>query len=185
MSDSQVDISGQSGADQAPAPVDSRVAWVCQWLCNITMVVMLIIISAEAIARLFGLSLEMADEVGGYLLVALTFLSLSVCQVTGTFHHLGLLQPRLGPHGRAMWAVAFDLMALTFSAVLLWQLGRLELQSWQFGDVAPTQLQTPLWLPRLSMPIGTAALCFVLLASLIASIRRLGRVLNGQPETRA
>ena len=31
--------------------------------------------------------------------------------------------------------------------------------------------------PRLSMPIGTAALCFVLLASLIASIRRLDRVL--------
>lgn len=185
MSDALVDLSGQRGADQAPAAIDSRVAAVCQWLCNITLVVMLMLISAEAIARQFGVSLEMADEVGGYLLVALTFLSLSVCQVSGTFHHLGLLQARLGPRGRALWAVAFDLLALTFSAVLLWQLSRLELQSWQFGDVAPTQLQTPLWLPRLSMPIGTAALCFVLLVSLSASIRRLGRVLNGQPESPA
>ena len=45
---------------------------------------------------------------------------------------------------------------------------RLELSSWRFGDVAPTYLATPLWLPRLAMALGMLALCFSLCRTLIA-----------------
>lgn len=178
MSNTSIDMSVPQGSDERPAPLKSRVAIICEWLCCLTLAAMLIIISAEAVARLFGKSLEMADEVGGYLLVAISFLSLSVCQVSGSFHHLELLQPRLKPKAQAIWAIVFDLMALGCTLVILWQLCRLEIQSWAYGDVAPTELQTPLWLPRLSMPIGVGALVLVLFGSLIASIRRLARTLT-------
>ena len=38
------------------------------------------------------------DEIGGYMLAAITFLSLSVCQVNDSFHHVELVQARLSPH---------------------------------------------------------------------------------------
>ena len=175
MRDTSVEIINPEGVAERPAPLKSWVATICEWLCCVALGVMLLIISAEAVARLFGTSLEMADEVGGYLLVAITFLSLSVCQVSGAFHHLELLQPKLSARAQAVWAIVFDLMALSCSIVIFWQLCRLEMLSWAYGDVAPTELQTPLWLPRLSMPIGVGALILVLFGSLLASVRRLLR----------
>ena len=50
---------------------------------------------------------------------------------------------------------------------------RFELSSWRFGDVAPTYLATPLWLPRLAMVLGMLALCFSLCRTLIAEAKRL------------
>ena len=178
MSQAPVDLSGQEGADERPAPLNSIVARVSEWLCNLTLVAMLVIITAEAVARLFGHSLEMADEVGGYLLVAISFLSLAVCQVSGSFHHLELLQPRLSDRGRAMWSVIFNVLSLACTLVIFWQLCRLEMQSWAYGDVAPTELQTPLWLPRLTMPLGMFGLSLVLLRSLFESLTTLSRVLR-------
>jgi TRAP-type C4-dicarboxylate transport system permease small subunit len=178
MSQAPVDLSGQEGADERPAPLNSIVARVSEWLCNLTLVAMLVIITAEAVARLFGHSLEMADEVGGYLLVAISFLSLAVCQVSGSFHHLELLQPRLSDRGRAIWSVIFNVLSLACTLVIFWQLCRLEMQSWSYGDVAPTELQTPLWLPRITMPLGMFALSLVLLRSLFESLKTLGRVLS-------
>ena len=178
MSQAPVDLSGQEGADERPAPLNSIVARVSEWLCNLTLVAMLVIITAEAVARLFGHSLEMADEVGGYLLVAISFFSLAVCQVSGSFHHLELLQPRLSDRGRAMWSVIFNVLSLACTLVIFWQLCRLEMQSWSYGDVAPTELQTPLWLPRLTMPLGMFGLSLVLLRSLFESLATLSRVLR-------
>jgi TRAP-type C4-dicarboxylate transport system permease small subunit len=178
MSQAPVDLSGQEGADERPAPLNSVVASVSEWLCNVSLVAMLVIITAEAVLRLFGHSLEMADEVEGYLLVAISFLSLAVCQVSGSFHHLELLQPRLSPRGRAIWSVIFNVLSLACTLVIFWQLCRLEMQSWAYGDVAPTELQTPLWLPRITMPLGMFGLSLVLLRELIESMKALGQSLR-------
>ena len=128
---------------------------------------MLVVIGADIFTRyLFNFSFEVADELGGYMLVVMTFVSLSVCQVTNSFHQVELIQARLGPRGRALSAAIFDALAFAFSALLLWHFIRLELSSWRFGERAPTYLETPLWLPRLAMAIGVAALCFSIAAHL-------------------
>jgi TRAP-type transport system small permease protein len=66
----------------------------------------------------------------------------------------------------------FDLLSLGFCGVLIWQLTRFELQSWRSGDVAPTLLATPLWIPRLLMPIGSVAVAVSLLRSAALNLRR-------------
>ncbi len=47
--------------------------------------------------------------------------------------------------------------------MLAWQLVRLEIGTWRSEDVAPTLLATPLWLPRLAMPVGAVLLCLSIL----------------------
>jgi TRAP-type C4-dicarboxylate transport system permease small subunit len=135
---------------------------------------MLVVIGTDIFTRwALNFSFQVSDEIGGYMLATITFLSLSVCQVNDSFHHVELIQARLSERARALSAVFFDLLTFGFAGLLLWHYIRLELSSWRFGEHAPTYLETPLWLPRLVMAIGAAALCLAVLRTLAMHWRRL------------
>jgi TRAP-type C4-dicarboxylate transport system permease small subunit len=143
-------------------------------LCSLFLMAMIVLIAAEAIARnVFATSLQVTDEIGGYLLVAMTFISMSVAEAHGAFHRVELIQARVGKTVRMISQIVFDLMSLGASALVTWQLTRLTINSWRAEDVAPTPLQTPLWLPQSTMAIGMALLCFALLRTIIAKAKRL------------
>jgi TRAP-type transport system small permease protein len=151
---------------------------VCKLACVAALAVMLVVIGLDILTRsLLNFSFEISDELGGYMLVTICFVSLPVCQINDSFHHVELVQSRLSPFGRALSHVIFDLLSVGFGAVLLWQLVRFEMSSYRFANRAPTYLATPLWLPQLVMGFGTAALCFSLLRTLaadFAAMRALG-----------
>jgi len=151
---------------------------ICKFACVAALAVMLIVIGLDILTRsLFNFSFEISDELGGYMLVTICFVSLPVCQINDSFHHVELVQSRLSPFGRALSHVIFDLLSFAFGALLLWQLVRFEMSSYRFADRAPTYLATPLWLPQLVMAFGAAALCFSLLRTLaadVAALRELG-----------
>jgi TRAP-type C4-dicarboxylate transport system permease small subunit len=159
----EVPIAGASPIDIASEAV-----------CGLFLLAMIVMIGAEAIARnLLGTSLQVTDEVGGYLLVALTFLSLSVAESRGAFHRVEFVQMRLSPSGRMISQIIFELVSLAASALVTWQLVRLTLNSFRTEDVAPTPLATPLWMPQTSMGIGMALLCLALLRTIAAKVRYL------------
>src|SRR5208337_5332259 len=142
-----------------PTPSETLLERTCRTLCEIGIVVMATIVILEIITRnLFNLSFMISDELGGYIIVGITFLSLPVCQVNRAYHHVLLVQARLGPRTRAVSHLFFQLLSLGFCIVLIWQLARLTLQSYASGDVAPTMLATPLWIPQALMPLGCIAL---------------------------
>jgi TRAP-type C4-dicarboxylate transport system permease small subunit len=163
---------------RTPVP-EGIVEKLCKWASVAALVFMLLVIGLDIITRfVFNFSFEVSDELGGYMLVTITFVSLSACQANDSFHHVELVQARLSPRRRAISAALFDLLALGFAGLLLWQLIRLELSSWRFGERAPTYLETPLWIPRLAMAIGIAALCWSICRTFLAHVRRarsLGR----------
>src|SRR6516165_1434489 len=150
----------------------------CKLACVAALIAMLVVIGLDILTRsLFNFSFEISDELGGYLLVVMSFVSLPVCQISDSFHHVELVQSRLSPFGRAVSHVIFDLLSLAFCVLLLWQLIRFQISSFRFGDQAPTYLATPLWIPRVAMLVGAAALCFSMMRTLAADIgivRRLG-----------
>jgi TRAP-type C4-dicarboxylate transport system permease small subunit len=153
---------------------ESIVERACKFACVAALIVMLVVIGVDILTRsLFNFSFEISDELGGYMLVVITFVSLPVCQISGSFHHVELVQSRLSPFARAVSRIIFDLLSLTFCALLLWQLTRFEISSFRFGDRAPTYLATPLWLPQIAMMLGAAALCFSMVRTLAADVARL------------
>jgi TRAP-type C4-dicarboxylate transport system permease small subunit len=156
------------------APGPSAIERGSETLCSLFLLAMIVLIGAEAIARnVLATSLQVVDEIGGYLLVALTFLSMSVAESHGAFHRVELLQARLGRRARMLSQIAFDVMALVVSGLVTWQLTRLVLNAWRFEDVAPTPLQTPLWLPQSFMAIGMTMLCLALVRTILAKARLL------------
>jgi TRAP-type C4-dicarboxylate transport system permease small subunit len=155
---------------------------VCAVLCQAAIAVMLIVIGVDIFTRsVFNYSFEISDELGGYMLVLITFVSMSVCQVNDAFHHVEFVQARLSPFGRAASRLVFDLVSLAAGLILLWQMVRLELTSWHSGDTAPTYLATPLWLPRVVMLIGILALCLSLVRTILLHARRLREARAGAP----
>src|SRR5450631_1682592 len=156
---------------------ESIVDRACKLICVIALVIMLVVIGVDIVTRsLFNFSFEISDELGGYMLVIITFISLPVCQVNDSFHHVEFVQARLSSRDRAISRVIFDVLSLTFCLLLMWQLVRFEISSWRFDDHAPSYLATPLWIPRLAMALGAAALCFSVLRTLIVNIRKLQTV---------
>src|SRR5215510_6113102 len=153
---------------------ESIVERACKLVCFVALIVMLVVIGVDILTRsLFNFSLEISDELGGYMLVVITFVSLPVCQINNSFHHVELVQSRLSPFARAVSHVIFDLLSFTFCVLLLWQLCRFELTSFRFGDRAPTYLATPLWIPQAVMALGVAAMCFSMVRTLAANVARV------------
>jgi TRAP-type C4-dicarboxylate transport system permease small subunit len=157
-----------------PTLPEGPVEWTCKVASEVALVVMLVLIAVDIVTRaVFNLSFEVSDEVGGFMLVVICFLSLSPCHVNGSFHQVEFVQAKLPPRGRSISQLIFGLLSLAACVLLAWQFIRLEMSSWRFGDVTPSYLATPLWLPRLPMAIGMIALAFSLMRTIVAETRRL------------
>src|SRR5262245_63106191 len=75
---------------------EGPVEWTCKIASEVALIVMLVLIAVDIVTRsLFNFSLEVSDEVGGYMLVAIAFLSLSACHVNGSFHEVDRKSTRL------------------------------------------------------------------------------------------
>ncbi|MEA2745086.1 MAG: TRAP-type transport system small permease protein [Acetobacteraceae bacterium] len=169
---SEAAFAAEAGEDRFhPAP--TLLEKVCMWICEIGIVAMGAIVILEIVTRnLFGFSFEMSEELGGYIIVGISFLSLPVCQVYRSYHHVQFIQSRLSPRMQALSHLVFDVLSLMFCAVLLWQLTRFVATSYRSEDVAPTLLATPLWIPQALMPIGVLAATVSLLRAAWGNWRR-------------
>jgi hypothetical protein len=75
--------------------------------------------------------------------------------------------------------IVFDLLAFAVAAVLLFEMARFEWITWKSDDVAATSVMTPLWIPRLVMPLGVLVLTWALLRTLAGDWRRLRAAHSG------
>lgn len=182
----QIEQGRAHGSPSARGLKESIVERACKLACVAALIVMLAVIGVDILTRsLFNFSFEISDELGGYMLVVVTFVSLPVCQISDSFHHVELVQSRLSPFARAVSHIIFDLLSLTFCVLLLWQLARFEISSFRFNDHAPTYLATPLWIPQAVMVLGAAAVCFSMVRTLaadIARVRAFGKTTEGAGE---
>ena len=154
-------------------PAPTLLEKTCMVICGIAILMMGAIVILEIVTRnLFGFSFEMSEELGGYIIVGITFLSLPVCQVYRSYHHVQFVQSRLSPRLQALSHLLFDVLSLLFCTVVLWQLTRFVATTWRAEDVAPTLLATPLWIPQAMMPLGMLAATVSLLRSAIGNWRR-------------
>jgi TRAP-type C4-dicarboxylate transport system permease small subunit len=137
---------------------ESGLERLCRWACRVALIALILIIGLDILTRsVFNYSLEIADELGGYLLAAITFLALAVTRAHEGFHRVEFLYDRLGPRGRLIAALLFDLLALLLALLLSVYLLRYIHATWVSGAVAPTRLMTPLWLAQLPMVLGMLA----------------------------
>src|ERR1700722_10244199 len=119
-------------AETAFHPEPSWMERGCMLICEIGIVTIAVVVLTEIVTRnLFGFSFEASEELGGYIVVGISFLSLPVCQVYRSYHHVQFVQTRLSPRLRAASHVLFDLLSFGFCVLLVWQLTRFVMQSYR------------------------------------------------------
>jgi TRAP-type C4-dicarboxylate transport system permease small subunit len=166
-----------------PLATPSLAENVSESFCCGLLVAMVALVGVEAVSRnLFHVSLQVTDELGGYLLVALTFMSFSVAHTHEEFHRVNFLQKRLTPIANQILQLAFDALSLVASAIVSWQLFRVAGNSWRSEALAPTPLLTPLWIPQITMGIGMTLFCAALARTIVARIRRIRAITRRSSE---
>ena len=168
------ELEGISPDADAFSPPEDLGGKLGRWVSQAIVIGLVLMMGAEMLVRgAFNWSIQFSNEIGGYALVAITFLSLASGQCLHAYHRVHFLEQRLGPVGRARLRLGFDLATTITSIVLLGEMVRFEWLTWQSGDVAATSLMTPLWIPRLAMPLGVLALTWSLLRTVAGDWRRL------------
>lgn len=161
-----------AGGVDEPMPI-GIVGVLGLWLAGAATVAILVLIVGSVLARnLFDVSFDFVDEFSGYLLVAAFFLSLPACQMNGDFYRVDIIRTRLSRLTNWRLSLAFTAVSLVGSMFLVWYLTRFAWLAWTFGERAQTMTGTPLWIPRLVMPVGAILLCYALICTLVLLWRR-------------
>jgi len=160
-------------SESAGRPFD-LIERVSLWTSAFCMIGMVLLILAEVVLRgVFNSTTEHSDELVGYLLVGLSFLSLALCQSRGAFHRVEMVQMRLGPRGQAISALVFDLLSFGYIALTGWYFLLFVMSSYRREAMASTALGTPLWIPETAMVVGAVMLLIVLGKAVVHDVRKI------------
>ena len=128
------------------------------WLAALSMIGVLVMVLNSILGRLLNFHLPGSDAYAGYSMAAAGFLALAHTLKKGEHIRVTLVIGRLRGGARR----ALELLSLS-AAVLLAGLFafyacRLVWQSHLFKDMSTSNDATPLWIPQLSMAVGTVVL---------------------------
>ena len=140
-------------------------------LAALCMVGLLAMVMLAILGRQLNFHLPGTDAYAGYLMAGAGFLALAHTLKRGEHIRVTLLLSSL--HGRArhaleLWALG---MAVLLSGLAAWYSARLAWQSHQFHDISTSNDATPLWLPQLTMAVGTAVLAIAFVDEFVLELR--------------
>jgi len=141
------------------------------WIAAAFMVGLLAMVLIGIAGRQFGFYLPGTDAYAGYLMAGAAFLSLAHTLKRNEHIRVTLLLSLAGPRGRRAlerWSLG---VALLLSALLAFYSVRLAWQSHAFNDISTGNDATPLWLPQLSMAIGSVILLVAFVDELVLELR--------------
>lgn len=138
---------------------------------GLALIVLVLMVCAEIVSRsFFNHSLKVVEELAGYLVVSLTLFGASLSLRSNSLFQVGFVLHTLPAGLQRMLNLLFQLVALGVCGVLIWQTGKLVLSSYARGNVAPTTLMTPLWIPQLLVPLGLSMIAIFIIEHLIVTL---------------
>ncbi|CAM3431506.1 TRAP transporter small permease subunit [Halomonas lysinitropha] len=137
-----------------------------------------LLITFEVVARkLFNFSLQGVDEIGGYVLAIGVSFSFAYALLHRAHTRVDVLLTHLPRWLQAPLNTLAILMLAAFSVFMLWRAVETLKETLEFGSLASTPLQTPLWIPQGLWVIGLGV--FTVLTVLLAG-RALKLLATGQ-----
>jgi TRAP-type C4-dicarboxylate transport system permease small subunit len=151
----------------------SRIVGAGAVLSGVSVLLILGLVCVEVIMRQgFNRSTMIADEIGGYLNVAVVFLGMAYTLREGGFIRVEILYDRLTGAFRRAADLFSIVVSLAFTLALGWYLASHVAYAWQHGTRANSVLQTPEWLPQSVTVLG----CIVLALQLASFLGRRQRL---------
>ena len=121
--------------------------------------------------RLFDVFVPGTDAYAGYCMAAAGFLALAHTLMRGEHIRVSLVLEHVGPGARHQLEMVSLAIATLLAASFAWYSVRLAYQSWSFNDISTGNDATPLWIPQLSMALGTVVLLIAFVDELVLEWR--------------
>lgn len=129
----------------------ARVNALMEKLLLVTGVAISVILFAQVLARYMGASLSWSEEVGRYLLVAITFLGATVAYKRANFIGLAGFGAKLGPAMERAIVRLLQLLTLALFGLITWFGVFYTVTSW---EQASTAVQMPMSIPLSVIPLS-------------------------------
>lgn len=141
----------------SPATGSGLIDRFSQVLARVTagmLIVMMLLITTEVVARLLDTSTRVADEFSGYLMVVLSFWG--AAEVVRARRHIRVtaFTDHLSLRVQSVLDIANHALAFILVAVLLWAATQLVLTSLSSGAITTGVYQIKRWVPQAAIPIG-------------------------------
>ena len=126
---------------------------------------------AQAFAREAGYLLRGADDISAWLCAASAFLALGHTFRSGELIRVGLWVEVLGAAARRRAEVVALATAALCTGYMTWAVARFVFESWKFHEVAQGLIKIPIWIPQLSVVLGTLIFLIAVLDDLVTVVR--------------
>lgn len=129
-----------------------------------------LIASAVVARRVFGTPILAADELSGYLLLAIVFFGLAYTMKAGGHVRADLVLTYVPARIRGVLEGLATVLALAFTLALLGGAWALVVEYYVHGTTSFKYLQIALWMPAALLVVGAALLALQLVAQLIRKL---------------
>src|SRR3954464_5762793 len=150
------------------------------WLAALAMVGVLLMVLLSIVSRQVGFHVPGTDAYAGYAMAAAGFLALAHTLKRNEHIRVTLLLGRLkgrARRGLEMWAhTAGGLLAAVFASYS----ARLAWVPHAINDVSTSNDATPLWIPQLTMALGTVVLLIALMDEWFLELRGERKVIESE-----
>lgn len=135
------------------------------------LLIMVLLITVDVIGRyFFSQPTYVADELSGYFLVVIIFLSVAQTQKKGKHVISTALTSRLPLSKRKWLEISTSIMSLAFIVWFAWRTAVAAHESYVLGTATITNLHTPYWIPQLLLPIGLTMFALQLTVHIVKTI---------------
>lgn len=138
--------------------------------------VLLLVITAllfiNVILRIFGLSIDWAEEFSRYSIIWITFVGGSICIYKGAHIGIDSITTILSERGKNILSVFTVLMAILFTSIFIVKTFNLVSVVYRTGQLSST-LEVPMWIVYGAMPVGGALMLIRFIQELVKQIKVL------------
>jgi TRAP-type C4-dicarboxylate transport system permease small subunit len=141
------------------------------WLAALAMIGVLLMVLLSIVSRQVGFHVPGTDAYAGYSMAAAGFLALAHTLKRNEHIRVTLLLGRLqgkARHGLEMWALSAGVL---LAGLFAFYAVRLAWNSHAFNDISTGNDATPLWIPQLTMALGTVILLVAFVDEWVQELR--------------
>ncbi len=143
-------------------------------VAEICLFVLVSLIVVDVFLRyVFNAPTKFTDEVGGYLLVGISFMGATYALKHGSHVKVTVLTERFPQKVQRWFNFITESLALSGLIILVWKTVQLVMRSYATNFRSMGYLEAPMWLPQLVVPIGLTIFSLHILLLLIVQARRL------------
>ena len=150
------------------------------WLAGLGMIGVLAAVSYTILGRVMGFAIGGIDSYAGYSMAGASFLALASTLKHGEHIRVTLILNALDDSKKHLLELFALLAAVIISGFLALYSARLVWQSYLYQDISTGIDATPMWIPQISMALGTLIFFIALLDEFILELMGKRTVNNNQ-----